>query len=279
MSTQNIASFFRDPDASSVITIKAQQIAAPVVRGEDVTTEELMMGGGIRIVLYVLDRSPSMEEAGNMLLSDFNQELVPAIQEAREDDISALRIGGTSFSSDITPIWEKGGIYFHSLDNLPSLTKSEYDPSSGYATALHEAIIDGSTRVMKYAAEEQAKTGIAPDVDIIVLSDGANNCLPGDPSSVRQVIEGRDKNRVRYAFFYFETDWGLDDPAGYGREMGFDPEDIQIFAKKQDETPLERRKRFRRMMRVMSRVSASKNTSAVQAAAAVPVDDDEEDII
>lgn len=280
MPNQNIASFFKDPSASSVITTKAQQIAAPVVRGEDVTVEEMMMGGGLRVVLFILDRSPSMEDVGDMLLEDFNAELVPAIREARQDDVSTLRIGGTSFSSDIiTPIWKKSGVYFHSLENLPPLTKVDYDPSRGYATALHEAIIDGSTRAIKYASEEQARTGIAPDVDIIILSDGANNRPPHNPASVRTVIEGRDKNRVRFAFFYFETDMGLDDPANYGRELGFDPEDIQVFAMKPGETREERRRRFRCMMRVMSRVSASKGTSAAQAAVAVSAASDDEDVI
>ncbi len=269
-----IAAFFKDADASSVIQLKASQIVAPIVRGEDVKPEELMMGGGLRVVHYVFDRSYSMVEVGKWLREDFNNEFVPALLEAREDDISVLRIGGTSFSNDIMPIWkgtDQAGndIYYHSIENLPKLTLDEYDPAQGYSTALHESILDGTARSLKFAGEQQQLIGMAPDVDVISLSDGANNCTPYDPQVVKDMITGANKRRVRFIFFYFETDGGLADPVGYAvNELGYDPENVMAFMKKPNETDAERRKRFRRMMRVMSRVSASKGTSAVQAAAA-----------
>ena len=280
----NIAAFFNDPDASDVVTIKAQQIAAPVVRGQDLSVDEMMMGGGVRIVLFALDRSPSMKPVQDMLRDDFNDELVPAIHEAREDDISALRIGGISFSSDITSIWESvvdgEPCFYHALDALPKLTRVEYDPSRGYGTALHAALIDGTARAMKYASQLQDDTGVAPDVDIIVLTDGVNNDAPMDGSEVKRMIEGCDKTRVRFSYFFFETAWGLGgDPKTEAQKLGFDPENVQVFAKDPNETPVERRRRFRRLMRVMSRVSASKGMSAVKATAAVMADDDDDDLI
>lgn len=282
-----IAAFFKDPDASSVVQLKASQIVAPIVRGEDVRPEELMMGGGLRIVHFILDRSPSMEPVGDLLLNDFNGEFVPAVKEAREDDISVLRIGGTSFSSDITPIWKGkdssgADVYYHSIDNLPGLTRLEYDPHRGYATALHEAILDGTARALKFAADQQGKTGTAPDVDVIVLTDGANNCHPMDPAEVKNMVVGANKRRVRFIFFYFETNLGLTDPKSYAiNELGYDGENVMVFEQKPGETQAERRKRFRRMMRVMSRVSASKGKSAVQAAAAqqATVATEDEDLV
>ena len=280
-----IAAFFSDPDGSSVVSAKASQIVAPMVRGEDVKAEELMMGGGIRVVFFVLDRSPSMEDVGDMLLSDFSNEFVPALKAAREDDTSVLRIGGISFSSDITPIWvvrDSSGkeIFFHSLDNLPTLTKADYDPSQGYSTALHAAAIEAPARAMLFAADQQNKMGTAPDIDIVIMSDGANNCAPHDSSSVKTMIQGSDKTRVRWSFFFFETGMGLPDPKSYAtKELGIDGENVQIFKMKSGETAEERRKRFRRMMRVMSRVSASKGTSAVQTGAAVATASSSEDIV
>ncbi|TSC80757.1 MAG: hypothetical protein G01um101429_66 [Parcubacteria group bacterium Gr01-1014_29] len=282
-----IAAFFKDPDASSVVGLKASQIVAPIVRGEDVRPEELMMGGGLRIVQFVLDRSPSMEPVGNMLREDFNTEFVPAVKEAREDDISVLRIGGTSFSTDIEPIWKGKGLsgvteYYHSIDNLPALTRAEYDPERGYTTALHDAILDGTARALKFAADQQQKTGTAPDVDVIVLTDGANNCNPRDPAVVKDMVVGANKRRVRFIFFYFETGDGLENPKDYAvSELGFDGENVMEFKQGPGETKEERRKRFRRMMRVMSRVSASKGMSAVQAAATqqVATATDDEDLV
>ena len=275
-----IAAFFRDPNASDVVTLVAQQIAAPVVRGQDLTVDEMMMGGGMRVVVFILDRSPSMEPVAAMLVNDFNAELVPAIQAAREDDISALRIGGISFSSDITPIWETQDngrpCYFHALDKLPALTQREFNTTNGYGTALHRAIPDGTTRGMTFAAAVQAETGIAVDLDVIVLSDGENNEAPYSPKDVKTMIDGSDKTRVRFSYFYFDTSCGSNDEKttkakgnAIARSLGIDEENTQVFAAKSGENATERRSRFRRLMRVMSRVSASKGTSAVKAVAAV----------
>jgi len=275
-----IAAFFSDPNGSSVVSAMASQIVAPMVRGEDVKPEELAMGGGIRVVMFVLDRSPSMEPVGDLLLTDFNSEFVPALKAARADDTSVLRIGGTSFSSDITPIWvcqdpTGNDLYFHELDKLPQLTVADYNPRAGWSTALHEAILDGTARALKFGADQQAKMGTAPDIDVVILTDGRNNCDPLDPAVVKTMITGANRTQMRFSFFYFQTDLGLKDPEVYAvDELGIDGENVQVFKAKPNESPTDRRKRFRRMMRVMSRVSASKGTSAVQAAAATPVVDD-----
>lgn len=278
MSTLNseIAGFFTDPDASSAVVMAADNVAAPVVQGAVLTEDELSTGGGLRVVYFVKDRSPSMDPVADDLRNGFNNDFVPAVKEAREDDIAALRIGGLSFSSDITPIWQvRGGDAIHTLEDLPKLTLADYDPSRGLGTALHQAIIDGTANAMRYAAEVQADTGLDVDVDIIILTDGANNCEPRDPSEVKRIITGRDKTRVRYVFFYFQTDWGLDDPKGYAiNDLGIDAEQVESFPAKPNETEQERRHRFRQLMQVLSRVSAAKNTSAVVATAAV-LDDDE----
>ena len=272
-----IASFFQDPDASSAVVLAAQQIAAPIVQGAILTADETMMGGGIRVVYFILDASPSMTDVANLVRNGFNQDFVPAVKAAREDDISALRIGGMAFSSGAPrPIWQgAGGSYFHPIDQLPSLTKGEYDPDRGMGTALHRAIIEGSATAFRYAGELQADTGMDVDVDIVILSDGANNDTPTDPGGVRQMITGRDRTRVRYVFFYFDTDWGLPDAKDYATiELGIDGELVETFDAKPGETKAERDRRFRRLMAVLSRVSAARNTSAVVASAAV-LDDDE----
>lgn len=288
-----IASFFKDPDASSAVVLAAQHVAAPVVKGATLTEDETRMGGGIRVVYFILDRSPSMDPVAALLRKGFNADFVPAVKEAREDDISALRLGGLSFSDDITPIWQvQGGNSLHKLDELPQLTTSEFDPERGWGTALHKAILDGTAIAMRYAGELQRDTGIDVDVDIVILSDGANNYPPRATDDVRRVITGRDKSRVRYVLFYFETEHGLKvKPERPGElselqdyainQLGIDAEQVQAFARKDGETDDEMRHRFRALMNVMSRVSAARNTSAVVATAmvlpaAAAVDDDEE---
>lgn len=272
-----IASFFADPDASSAVVLAAQQIAAPVVQGAILTADETMMGGGVRVVYFILDASPSMTDVAKTLRDGFNNDFVPAVKAAREDDISALRIGGAAFSSgQPVPIWKgDDDAYFHPIDQLPKLTKTEYDPDRGWGTDLHLAILQGSATAFRYAGELQADTGMDVDVDIVILSDGANNGNPLDPSGVKQMITGRDATRVRYVFFYFETDGGLRDAKGYAtRELGIDGEQVEVFVQKAGESAAERASRFRRLMAVMSRVSAARNTSAVVATATVMEDDE-----
>lgn len=271
MSTNSaIAGFFRDPDASSVVSIRGQQIGAPTVRGTDISVDELSMGGGTRIVMHLFDRSYSMAPVTDLMIRDFNEVYVEAIKEAREDDISALRLGGLSFSTTITPIWVNGGVSFHPLDELPQLTLREYNPRRGTSTSLHQAIIDGTAIAAEYGAQIKASTGSMPEIDINILADGANNEHPRDEAVVKQVIDGARKDLIRYNFFFFETDMGLSKKEfqTWIKELGFDMENVQNFSSQPGESEEERKSRFRRMVRVMSRVSASRGTSAVNAAAA-----------
>jgi hypothetical protein len=193
--------------------------------------------------------------------------------DARNDDTGALRIGGVVFSSDITPLWEGRDAqgrpnFFHALDQLPRLSPREYDPSRGYGTALHRAIQDGTARAIKYAAQIQAETGIDVDVDIVILTDGGNTDPPRDPKDTRMMIQGSDRSRVRHVFLYYQTVAGASDPSNYAvNELGIDPEQVQSFMAKPGETREQQAVRFRRLMQVMSSVTAGRNTSAVMAAA------------
>jgi hypothetical protein len=287
MSDREIQSFFQDPDASSAVVLAAAQIAAPMVRGTSLTMAETMLGGGLRVTYFIVDGSPSMLVVAALLRDGFNHDFVPAVRAAREDDISALRVGGVVFSSGSPkPIWVGAdGSHFHPFDKLPELTVADYDPRRGYGTALHRAIVEGSAQAFKYAGELQTQTGMDVDVDIVILSDGANNAEPEDPTEARLVITGRDKTRVRYVFFYFETDWGLSVTRPSSNELselekyatqdlGIDGEQVVAFARGVNETAEDQAKRFRALMQVMSRVSAARNTSAVVAFGTV-LDDDE----
>ncbi len=269
----DIASFFADPAASNAITLGAQQIAAPVVSGQAITFEDLSQGGGIRIVFLVIDASPSMEPVADLLRDSFNKDFIPAVQDARADDIAVLRIGGLAFSTKITPIWQSGGNGFHALDQLPKLTKAEYDPEQGWGTALHKAILTGTATAVSYAALLRAQMGIQPEVDVITFTDGANNEQPADPAEVRTVIVGGRSTLVRHTFLYFQTDLGARNPQKIGLDLGYDGENISVFTKKPNESSESYASRFRRLMRVMSRVSASRGASATNAAAAVVEED------
>lgn len=276
--SDSVSSFFsQQTDASSAVVLAANQVVAPVVKGAPMTMDEIGMGGGLRVVFFIFDASPSMGGVATLLRDGFNQDFVPAVQAARDDDISALRFGGCAFSSGKpTPIWgAANGDYFHPLEQLPELTVNEYNPAMGHGTALHKAILEGTARALRYAGELEAQTGMDVDVDIIILSDGANNDAPHRPDEVKQTITTRDHTRVRYVFFYFETDWGLPDAKRYAtEELGISGEQVETFLAQPGETEEERAKRFRRLIAVMSRVSAARNTSAVIATAAV-LDDDE----
>jgi hypothetical protein len=282
----SILGFFRDPDASSVLSLAGQQIISPTVRGQDLTMDEIGMGGGVRIVIHVIDRSPSMEPVTKLVLDGFSGLYVEAIKEARQDDVAALRLGGITFSSDITQIWVKNKVAFHPVEELPALTSKEFNPLTGNGTALHQAIVEGYNLALKFAAQVLADTGIQPEIDVITLTDGQNNYHPYDPDSVYSLIKGSKPELVRFVFFYFETTPGAGksthrkvNPKFIAEDLGYDSENVMVFDQKDGETKEEQKKRFRRMLRVMSRVSASKGTSAVAAAAAVQVATPEEELV
>ncbi len=269
----DIAGFFRDPAGSSVISLHTHQIVAPVIRGHDLTEDEAMTGGGLRIVLKILDGSGSMGRYAPLLVDGLNNDYIPALKEAREDDIAALRIGGIGFSDSPRQIWVgPDGSAFHTLDKLPQLTLAEY--YDGGSTALHASIIEGVSIAMKYAAEQKKATGIDADIDIIVFSDGANTDHPRSPQGVRDLITSAKADRVRFCYLYFNTSGQTDvdsprHPIKLALEMGFDSEMVQSFEPEPGETEAQLKKRFRRLIQVMSKVSASKGQSATKAAAAV----------
>ena len=281
----DVRKFFSDPDASDAIVVAAQQIAAPLVQGAPLTVEESMMGAP-RVVYFLFDASYSMDPVAEMLREGMNTEFVYAAKEAREDDVSVLRLGGASFGSEsraFVPMWQgQDGSYFHPLDTLPNLSTSDYKPHRDSATALHNAILKGSATALRYASELRAQSGSAVDVDIIVLSDGANNCPP-DAAEVKRIVAGSDRARVRYSALFFETPWGLKvqrTPSGssqvedyFVNDLGFDPENVHAFTMQDGEDEKARRSRFRRLLRVMSRVSATRGQSVVMAVSAL--DDDE----
>lgn len=273
--TSNIGTFFATDDASSAVVLAAAQVVAPMIVGTDLADEEVMMGGGLRVVYFIIDRSPSMKPVAAALMKGFNQDFVPAVKNAREDDISALRIGGNTFSSDITPVWRgTDGSYFHSIDQLPPLTLSDFNPAKGWGTALHQAILDGTATAISYAAKLQQDTGMDVDVDIIVLTDGENNEPPRDAAPVRQIITGRDRSRVRYVLFYFQTEYGNPNPEAYAtQDLGIDGEQVMAFLAAPGESAEDMARRFRRAVQVMSRVSAARNTSAVVATSLVDEDE------
>jgi hypothetical protein len=268
--------FFHDPSASSVLSLSGQHLVAPTVRGQDLTDEEIGMGGGVRLIMLLFDRSPSMKPVTQLMLDGFGQYFIDAVREAREDDVAALRFAGLSFSSDITPIWNQKGVSFHKLEDLPPLTPGEYDPERGVGTASHQALIDGTHLAMEYAGQIERDTGIKPEIEVILLSDGLNNENPRSKNPVKLLIQGCKTDLIRFTFLFFETMPGACkskdsdvNPELNAAEMRFDSENVKSFAQKPGETELELKKRFRRMMRVASRVSASKGVSAVKAAAAV----------
>lgn len=281
MTQSSILAFFKDVDSSSVLSLAGNQIIAPTVQGTDLTGEEMAMGGGLRIVIHAIDASPSMSPVREAVLNGFGKSYIEAIKEARQDDVSALRLGGIVFSSSITQIWKKKKVAFHPVEELPPLERKDYDPDNGCGTALHQSIIEAYNLALQYAAEVAANTGIQPEIDVVVLTDGMNNTAPYDKDVIQKLIKGSKKDLVRFVFFYFETEEGAvesDDedvnPLKIAKALGFDTENTMVFEKKPGESEAEQKSRFRRMMRVMSRVSASKGTSAVAAAAAVPVEEE-----
>ena len=272
MSNSNITALFPNPDASSIVELQAAQIVAPMVNGEGMTPDEMMTGGGVRVIKFLIDGSSSMSPIAPTLRNLISDDLPKSIMGASEDDIAALRLGGAVFSDDITPIWGKkdpegnGSTWYHAPINLPRLESREYSPETqGGMTSLYRCILEETPRAVLFADRLQAESGTQPDIDIMVISDGLNNMHPRNPDQVRTMVQGADKTRVRFCFFYFDTDVYNTDKASIEhreREIRQMP-----FMAKPGETKQELHERLRRFLQMVSKTSASKGMSAVQAAA------------
>jgi hypothetical protein len=199
----------------------------------------------VTVVFLVIDASPSMEPVRNLLIETVNEVMIAGLKGASRKSASEVVFGGLAFSTKIWPLWGGG---FHHLKDLPDLTQAEYDPSSGNATNLYEAMKDGITAASAYAINVFQQMATPPKVIVVTLTDGANNVGRAKPGDVKLVVQNFSQELYTFAAAVFETFEHVDGEQ-IERDSGFD---VFEFKKQPGEDIGDIRKRFRHMIGMLS---------------------------
>jgi hypothetical protein len=209
----------------------------------------------VTIIMFCIDASPSMEPVRNLLIETFNQEMIGGLRGAARKTANAIVVGGLAFSSRIWPLWGGG---FQKLEDLPPLTPADYDPESGRATNLFQAMLDATTAAASYATQVFQNTNTPPKVIVAVLTDGADNVGQASAADVMTVVRGLSKELWTFPMAVFET-WETVNGRQIAAATGFD---VFEFKMKSGETVADIQRRFRRMVGTFSSsvISASQTT-------------------
>lgn len=233
-----------DEKASSTLIANLDRTTTPMCIGQPLDPDE-METDDFRLVFFGLDSSSSMEDVQDDVRDCFNEIIMPGLLGGAKPQVGAIRFGGLTFASTVSPLWKAG---WHPLsDKFPLLTPAEYRADG--STALHKGILDGVTAATSYALQLAAKTGTHPEVVFAYLTDGANNQPPQDVQSVADVVTQLSRELFTTVFIYFETYERVDGEA-IGKALGFS--DVMSAKAKPGETKDEMRRRFRHTMKVFS---------------------------
>lgn len=228
--------------------------AAAIVANMDATTLPMCVGGTdlatidtdeITILMFGIDKSLSMSPVESLLITEFNDILLPGLRGASQGTRQSLLVGGIAFNENIDPMWNGK---FWSLDDIKPLTQSDYR-ASGRATALHAAQNRMFAEAALCAANTIQVTNTPPKTILVVLSDGANNCPPHDPAAVKINADKLSRELFVLAFAGFQTYEPVDFHE-IARETGFEA----VFETKatSGESSADRQRRFRHLIGTLS---------------------------
>lgn len=233
-------------ESSSIIIANLNGGTVPLCGGSPFDEDEGASDDS-RIIMLVVDRSPSMEGVEEEVRNGVNEILVPALLGGAAQEVGILRMGGISFSCDRKPLWGNSG--FVPIKDLPKLDDTLYSTRRGSGTALHQAILDGVTALTAYALDVRQKTGSNPECVLAVLSDGANNDTPHDEDPVYQVVSRLSPELFTTIFIGFETFERVDFRT-IANALGF--REVWDLKKQAGEDEDGLKRRFRHMMGVFS---------------------------
>ncbi len=239
--------------SSDIIIANLNATTLPMCVGTPLTEIET---DDITLIFFIIDQSPSMTPVEQELIDGFNKILIPGLRGGSHEIVSTIEIGGLVFNETIQAMWGGG---FIKLEDLPTVTKSDYNTNSGFGTALYQAVLDAFTVVSVRTAEIMNELGIPPKVMFVILSDGANNCAPQNPIDVKKVADSLSDEIFVKAFAGFETGETVDFKQ-IAKDIGFGkPFEMK---KKPGESKEEMQRRFRHLLGIMS--SSLINQSKVQ---------------
>ncbi|MFA5124620.1 MAG: vWA domain-containing protein [Patescibacteria group bacterium] len=229
-------------DASDVIIANLNANNLPMCVGAPI---DQLASDDVIVIEFILDASPSMEEVADLLIETFNEVMIEGLRGSSKKTANAIVIGGIAFSRDIRSLFGGG---FVRLEELPKLTKREYNPSNGSSTNLYQALLDGITAASAYGLQVLQENSTPPKIIVICLTDGGDNCHQADPADVKTLTETMSRELCKFPLAVFETYERVDCQQIAGA-TGFEAHN---FKKQPGETKEDLQRRFRHMMGTMS---------------------------
>lgn len=265
-SKKDVAALFKSEDAADLgISGKGSDILITNLNATNLpmcvgTPVDELESDDVTIIMLCIDASPSMEPVRDLLIETFNEVMIEGLRGAARKTANSIVVGGLAFSTKIWSLWGGG---FKKLDDLPQLSRSEYDPCQGVATNLFQAQLDALTAAAKYATEVLAENGTPPKVIVLGLTDGADNIGQARPSDVLTVVNGLSKELWKVPMAVFETYEQVDGPE-IAKNTGFD---VFKFERGSSESKEDVKRRFRHMIGTMSSSVISASQAQVGTAA------------
>jgi hypothetical protein len=137
--------------------------------------------------------------------------MIPSLREASKRYKGGLRVDCLLFSGELVPAW----VGFKTLDELganPLKRQMLNHPNLQSNTALFGAMRAGLLWTAAAMQHMHKEAGHFPKGNILVLTDGANNCQPTDASAIRNAfneIGEKFSRNITATVGFFKTDDGL----------------------------------------------------------------------
>ena len=90
-------------DTSKIMITNLNSTTLPMCVGVPIQTIETE---DVIIIFFFLDRSPSMKGVRDALIETFNEVMIDGLKGASKKTTKTIIVGGLSFSTDITPLWD-----------------------------------------------------------------------------------------------------------------------------------------------------------------------------
>lgn len=208
-----------------------------------------------------LDVSGSMSTYYDTLVESFNELMIPSLYDFHIKTRNQVVVGGALFAKNINPIWS----WFKAIEKLDQNSLNRllvHKEGLGASTALYKTMGSALYRthnVMEQLKKRNKNSANGVQGKICILTDGANNEEPTDPSIILATLNklappqrfGNRKIDAKIAFF--KTSQGLNEADAHKivKETGFGLVGFFDITKGTNET--ERKRLFRHSFSLVSK--------------------------
>lgn len=169
------------------------------------------MKNGLTYIIFVIDRSGSMESIRNDMIGGFNS----FIKSQQEANIGECRVFAYKFDTAYEPMFEDLDLNF-----VPVLTRESYVPRGG--TALYDSlgrVIDNIGQRLSNMSESERPAKVL----VVTITDGAHNSnlLDNGPQFTAEEVKEKVKHQTEVYSWDFAYIGANQDAWAVGNSMGY----------------------------------------------------------